>query len=434
MPTDTNPIHEAERAVLSAILNHSYAIEIAADLLRLEHFRDRRHRAIYEACCELQIQEIDIDLITVNDNLTRKGKQSAPYLTELLSVVSTSANIRQHAEVMIDDYIRRKVFGITRNMPSGETGHALFAEVLRRVAVLEGEVSTGTDMRQLFTIPAMDSILTRLTDKSVSDKQLFSTGIDVLDNVIGGLATGTVTALQGLYKSGKTKLLLMILVRAARQGTPVGLLSLEMSANRVRDWVLSHLCRIDSRFFKAPHATEWQGQRDDFAGYIKERLPELVGLPFYVNDIRRPTIEQVTAIVAKWARHGVKLVGLDYFDRMQIDGDWKDEGVVTSKMADLAMKYDVAFVYLDQLNKTQEQAGATTSLAHARGSVSRCADADCILQIKNISSRQRNEDTADHMSELEMLIVERDGVSGKRIRLMADLSTGRFAGKNGGNG
>jgi len=420
--------YQAERAILSAILNYSHAMEIVSESLRLYHFTDPTNKIIYEACCELNVEDIAIDFVTADDLLKRKGKELSIHLAELPTEISTSANVIQHAELLVDHYVKGCVLNLTKDLPDGLSGYATFAEVQARMAAIEKELSTTAD-ETLFTTERLEECISRLTNDDETQSRIFKSGISDLDNIIGGFQSGTVTALQGLYKTGKTKLLLMILSRVANTGVPVGLLSLEMGENRVRDWVLSHVCRIDSRFFKTSHSREWETDRQGYLGRIKDRAGNLVDLPFYVNDVRRPTVDQVAAIIAKWARNGIKVVGLDYFERMETGIDWKQEGIVTARLADIAARHDIALIYADQLNKTAEQKGSGTSLAHSRGSITRCADADVLLQMKNLSSRERKQTEGDKMSEIEMLIIERDGISGKRIKLLADLSVGWFAGK-----
>jgi replicative DNA helicase len=419
---------QLERTILSAILNYSHAMPLASERLRLHHFTSPANRAIYQACCDLTVAGIKIDYLTVLEQLPERVSPdgNSVYLAELLTAGGTVGSLGHYVSMLIDAYIRWQTLGLTADLIKYESGHEMLAEVERRLTLIESELESNASDDYLFTAEVMEALLSRLRHKPEKDDRLFKSTVPDLDAIIGGFQAGTVTALQALYKTGKTKFLLMVLAQNARLGVPVGLLSLEMSEVRVRDWVLSYLCRIDSRYFRAPHSPEWQYSKGEFIQYIEKRSGELVTLPFYVNDIRRPTIDQVSVLVAQWARKGVKLVGLDYFERMETGGEWKDEGAVTSRLADIAMKNNVALIYIDQLNKTAEQSDKT-SLMHARGSVSRCADADTLLQMKNLSSRNRKTE-GDTMSEIEMLIVTRDGISGNRIKLRANLSIGLFTG------
>lgn len=430
MPNDTTAVQQAERAILSAILNYSHAMEIASESIRPEHFTDPTNRAIYEACCDLQVQEIAIDLVGVNDVLETKGKSLSAHLAELLTEVGTSAMLTRHMEILVDHHIRRQVLNLTKDLSGYDSGYAMLAEVQRRMAEIEAQAMTESGNEPLFTAESIAECLERLRNKPevTLGNRIYPSGVDELDKVIGGFGVGTVTAIQAMFKSGKTKFLLQVLCQCARSGVPIGFLSLDMAEWRIRNWVLSHTGRIDSKFFKSPFAKEWEDRRAEYIAYIESRSNALCGLPLFVNDIRRPSIDQVAAIVAQWARNGVKLIGLDFLERMQMPEDWNREGVITSRLADIAKRNDVAFIYIDQQNKSGEHSPGAT-VKDSRGSVSRCADADTLLIMKNTSSRKRENELPEKMAEIEMLIIERDGVSGRRIKLMADLSIGWFAGK-----
>jgi hypothetical protein len=132
---------------------------------------------------------------------------------------------------------------------------------------------------------------------------------------------------------------------------------------------------------------------------------------------------------ARWARDGVKLIGLDYFERMQTGREWKEESTVTARLSDIATQNDLAFIYIDQLNKTAENS-KRPSLADSRGSMSRNADADLVLQLRNskrFGGKQATE-TADYMADIDVLIVGRESESGKTIKIRGDMRTGHFAG------
>lgn len=420
-----HPTTTAERSVLSAILNYDHGIETASEVIQPKHFTDPVLRRIYEACCAVNAEQRIPDLTTVNAELQGKHMD---VLVDLLGVVSTSATIRQHAEIMKSDYVKRVTMKLLHDLPQELTGYEMFAEVQKRMAQIENEATTSDLLEPLVTVEKLEELFDKLRHPDPDKSNMLPSGLDDLDRIIGGFERSSVTAIQGLYKAGKTKLLLSILCRTAKQKIPVGFLSLEMPKAKVLRWVVSHIAQIDSFFFKHVSSDRWIGQRERLIEKMVSHAGALVQLPFYVSDKRRPSVDQVGAIIAQWARAGVQMVGLDYFERMNLPSEYKEEGKVTSRLADIAVDHNIALIYLDQLNKTAERDVGGTSLAHSRGSISRPADADMILQIKNISSRNR-EAMAAHMADIEMLIVERDGSSGERIDLRADLSTGKFGGR-----
>lgn len=423
-----------EQHLLSTILNYKHVMELVSRTVQVGHFQDIRHRLIYTACANLHIEGIGIDFVTVGNELNGlDALQNAggnQYLADLLRIVTTSAQAEQYAQTVVDNHVKRCVSSIANDLSGCKTGHEALAEVEQRIQRIKQGLPVETDEQPLFTDEAFAECVTGLQEKS--DRHLFTSGVAPLDRFIGGFERGTVSAIQALYKTGKTKFAMQILVRTARREVPVGFLSLEMTKKRVMRWLLSHVCRIDSNFFRRPHYYEWDEVREEHLQKIKTRGRELCRLPIYVNDVRKPTIDQVESIISAWANNGVQLVILDYFERMQLGQEWKEEGQVTSKLADMASKYDIALIYLDQLNKTADQPGAQTGLGHSRGSVSRAADADLILQMRN-NLRDGSDDrfqTQPHKARIDMLIIAREGVSGLRLKdeIEADLSTGHFYG------
>ena len=435
-----NVSEQTECAVLSAILNYEPSIELAASAgLKPEHFADSKHRVVYDACCNLAVEGVGIDLHTVSAELRQSGQLDKigghAFLSELLTVVSTSANIKHHANILIEHHLERQVLSIAKGIECTGAGHQVLAEIERRLARIKRGLPIGDSVELFFTDVSLDRCLDQMLKRQDDNDNLFPTDVTPLDKVIYGLERGTVTSFNGLGGTGKTKLAIQILIRTARRGTPVGFLSLEMSKFRVMRWMLSHVCRIDSKFFQDPNLKKWDDVREEYLARIEQKRPELKTLPIYVNDIAYPTVDHVEAIVSGWARQGVGLVVMDYLERMVLGKDWKDEGYPTARLADIAKKSNVAFVYLDHLNKEANQAGAGLSARHTRGSEMRKNNADLVIELRNMSLELPGRGgLPEPFSRIDAMIVKgREGATGTRIEdmIIADLSTGRFCGKDG---
>ncbi len=65
--------HEAERAVLGAILLDHEAIWKVRDRVGEDSFDQPRHRTIYRACTELTDKQIAVTLITLRNHLAEHG-------------------------------------------------------------------------------------------------------------------------------------------------------------------------------------------------------------------------------------------------------------------------------------------------------------------------------------------------------------------------
>jgi replicative DNA helicase len=425
-----------ERALLSSILNYDSTIILAAEHVKPIYFINPINKLIFNTCISLACDDMQVNLITVSQAL--KGKVKPEYLSELLGIISSSTQVVQLARFMRDDYIKRTLSGIAKGIDDYQTGSEALAEVNRRLRDLEDSTFDQWKDDRLFTPESINQVIEDLKNPESMNRNIYQSGISQLDDIISGFQVATTTAIQGLYFTGKTKFLISILAHHAKKGVPVGFLSLDMSKRRVRNWFLSHWCKIDSKFFISPYHSRWDSilggtggmtLRDSYFQDILAAKSDLVNLRIHCLDPRRPSVDDVAAMSARWAREGVRLIGLDYFERMQTGREWKDEGEVTARLSDIAKTNDIAFIYVDQLSKTAEHS-KRPSLSDSRGSISRNADADLVLQLRNskrFGGKQADE-TADHIADIEVLIVGREAESGKIIKIRGDMRTGHFAG------
>ena len=104
---------EIEEAIIGACLIEQGAIPLVADKLRPEMFYVLRHQVIYAAILAMYHAGIKIDILTVKEELSHRGKleeAGGPFgITQLSSKVATSAHIEYHAQIVHEKYLRREM-------------------------------------------------------------------------------------------------------------------------------------------------------------------------------------------------------------------------------------------------------------------------------------------------------------------------------------
>lgn len=104
---------EMEQAVLGALMLEKEAYYQIAEILSPEKFYDHRHQLIYDAIRRLNIDERPVDILTVTEELKRQGsleEVGGPfYITQLSSLVASSAHIEYHARVIAQKYLAREL-------------------------------------------------------------------------------------------------------------------------------------------------------------------------------------------------------------------------------------------------------------------------------------------------------------------------------------
>ncbi|MCI1682096.1 MAG: replicative DNA helicase, partial [Bacteroides sp.] len=104
---------EIEEAVIGACLIEQQAITLVADKLRPEMFYITRHEEIFKTLLAMYQEGTKIDILTVKEELARRGKLEAiggPFvIAQLSSRVATSAHIEYHTEIIRQKYLRREM-------------------------------------------------------------------------------------------------------------------------------------------------------------------------------------------------------------------------------------------------------------------------------------------------------------------------------------
>src|SRR5712671_4397382 len=117
MPTDATlerPLPqnlEAERSILGAILLDNNALNAAIENLRPEDFFLEQHRRVYTQMISLGESQQAIDLVTLTEELHRRGDLEAaggaPYLASLADGMPKVTNIEHYARIVKEKAILR---------------------------------------------------------------------------------------------------------------------------------------------------------------------------------------------------------------------------------------------------------------------------------------------------------------------------------------
>src|SRR5437899_3364652 len=95
---------DAEKAVIGSVLIDNKGLNNIIDLVRPDYFYDPRNQILFELILELYNNNKPIDVLTLTTELKKKNKLSqsggSEYLSELISIVPTSANIEEYATLV----------------------------------------------------------------------------------------------------------------------------------------------------------------------------------------------------------------------------------------------------------------------------------------------------------------------------------------------
>lgn len=231
---------EDERAVLGSLLVDSDAIVRVATILGpLDFWRDP-HKWIYTAILRLHEQGTAIDFLTVFDYLDAQGyadKVGGPaYLTGLIDAMPTSVHVEHYARNVRDLSRRRNLLDLAGRIAElAVSKNKPLDEVLAQLDTVYYEATSRVSTTDVMSMKQLMGDLYDEVEYAMQRQGLIgvTTGIEDLDELLGGLHKSDLIYMAARPAVGKTATMLNIALSAAKAGKQVLLVSLEMSAIQV---------------------------------------------------------------------------------------------------------------------------------------------------------------------------------------------------------
>ena len=394
MTTEETPVpptipfsRQAEEALLGAVLINPDAYFDVAHFLHADDFYIHRHRWIWEACTTLQEKHVPLDLLTLTEELDRKGQLAEiggpAYLTTLINQTPNSLNAETYGRIVSAHAARRRMIQAANQIAAlayneYEEIEAATSEAIR---VLESAVvrSTGDILQPL------SNSLTEVyeyVDQSSRTVALpgVPSGIRELDVLLGNFQKGDVYILAARPGQGKTSLELSVLLNAARLGKRCAFFSLEMSRNKVTSRLIAQETGLNVQMLNTGKLS------DDQWPTFTAGIECMEKLPIYIDDTPAISPAQVLTRCRRLILDSrpLDLVAIDYLQLMKSGGKAENRtqeiGLISRSLKTLAKELDVPVLAAAQLNREiEKRADRRPQLSDLRESGGLEQDADVVV-------------------------------------------------------
>ena len=196
---------QAERVVLGTIFKANEFSEVA-NILTAEMFYEPKHKDIFTAICTLHAQGEECDIITINNELKKKGRDSFEYLIELQGCFGF--NVYQYACIIQEKYIRRRFWTIAKELERNA-----YMETVDITEVISGcrkELEALTENTTEHIINMTDAVQELIDQINRNSKTTELTGMptrfEKFDRRSGGLQGSDLAIIAGETSQGKTSL------------------------------------------------------------------------------------------------------------------------------------------------------------------------------------------------------------------------------------
>jgi replicative DNA helicase len=419
---DKVPPHsiEAEMAVLGAVLIDNSAYSVITENLSEETFYKQAHQKIFQAMERLSQKSEAIDVLTLSEELKRMGAYQSiggpAYLTQIMDNVHTAANAEHYARVVLDKYLLRKLITISGAISTRALhGSDDASEVLDEAERLIFEVSER-GIRKGF-----EPIGRIIKEKFANLEQLSERGgvsglpspFDELDAYTSGFQKSELVIIAGRPSMGKTSFALNVAQHLAiKEKIPVGVFSLEMSAEQLVMRLLCSEARVDSHRLRMGHIKHSEfAELAIVAGYLSEA-------PLYIDDSAGTSMMELRAKARRLkAEANVGCILIDYLQLITVreptENRQQQISVISRNLKNLAKELDIPVVCLSQLSRAVESRGGDRRpmLSDLRESGAIEQDADTVLMLYRPEFYEGED--SEHAGMAEVIIAkQRNGPTG----------------------
>jgi replicative DNA helicase len=379
---------ESEEAVVGAVLINPEVYYDVAQFLQADDFYIHRHRWIWEAYTSLHEQRIPIDLLTLTEELERKGQLDEiggrSFLTSLVNQVPSSLNASAYAHIVEGHAVRRRMITAANSIASVAYNEDLEIDSVMDEA--EKAVFNVSERRLRHDVQPIRDVLRdyydRIDEAARRGEEILGvpTGFLDLDKLLRGLQPSDLLIIAGRPGQGKTGFLLSVAKNAALMHKKhVAVFSLEMSNSQVAERLISQQTGIVSQNLRTGNLDE------NGFGLLAEAVEKLSETQIFLDDTPAITpIQLRTKCRRLHLEHRLDLIIVDYLQLMtgdtRTDNRVQEVSYISRNLKVLARELNVPVLAAAQLSRAIEQrADKEPQLSDLRESGSLEQDSDIVM-------------------------------------------------------
>jgi replicative DNA helicase len=379
---------EAERAILAALLLNDDLVGTISQIIEPSDFYLEQHRLVYQAIIALAHERKRIDLITLQDELSKKNELDVVggviFLVSLQEDIPSIGLAEQHAKIIKEKAVLRQLIASASHIITNcyRQDDESIEIVLDNAEKTIFEISNKRARNNFVQL----DIWLKKTFQHLSDIKNHSRGVTgvpsgykKLDQMTSGFQNGDFIVLAARPSMGKTALALCLAEYAAQQGATVGVFSLEMAAEQLTLRLLSSQSGIAHHHIRNVTITsqEWLELTA-----VAARLSEM---KLFIDDTAMTDISELRAKARKLkAEHNLQMLVIDYLQLIHSakrhENRHQEVSEISRSLKALAKELNIPIIALSQLSRAVDsRTDKRPMLSDLRESGAIEQDADLIM-------------------------------------------------------
>ena len=371
---------EAEKMVISAILQEPDSLLRAADIIETGDFYSSNHRLIYAAFHELYKVGVKIEPITVRNQLKLKGNDEQiggiNYLFSCLDIMPTAANIKVHSRIIKDASIKRRIAAwLTQKqevVSNGQAPHEILSLMESEIVGLSELIKSKRDPH---AAGIMLDIVKYWEELKAGTKKFVQTDIKIGES-IPGYFPGHLWMIGGYTSSGKSTYLAQTILDIAQWNGRCLVISTEDSREEKMMKLIANKVDIPQKYLLTGEIMEYQ--RESIARAMVEIKEGC--RPIIYDDVR--TADEIRLKAKKHKmQDDIQVVAIDYVQNLRGSGSlYERMSNAAETLFSMGRELGVTVIVLSQVNN--DSAKEESPIIGLKGAGELAAAADIVLWLK----------------------------------------------------
>jgi len=380
---------EVEKNVLGAMMLDKEGVAIALEALDAVDFYKDKHRLVFEAMISLYQKHEAVDILTLTEELRRQTTLEeiggAGYLSELASLVPSSANIEYHIQIIRDKSLLRKLIHactliLKESYASREESESILSMAQQEIFDISKEQKQKSYESIKPILNETFAEIERLHHLDHSGVIGVPSGFQALDNFTAGFQKGDLIIIAGRPSMGKTAFALNLARNAGVEyNIPVGFFSLEMSDMQLAQRLLCSEVLVDSQRLRTGRLREKEWPK------LSRFVGKLAEAPLYIDDTPALDIIKLSARARRMClERDIGLIIVDYMQLMEgpkgMDNRQQEIAFISRSLKTLSKQLKIPIIALSQLSRAVEaRPDKKPNLSDLRESGAIEQDADLVM-------------------------------------------------------
>ncbi|WP_194844158.1 replicative DNA helicase [Candidatus Clavichlamydia salmonicola] len=397
---------ESEMMVLGCMLSGINALNTVSELLEEDDFYYLEHKLIFRVLKTAYKQDKPADIHLVAEELKRLNKLDVvggiSYITLLAQYAGTSAYVEEYADVVKSKAVLRNMIGAAQTIEKLSTENTVeVKEILEEAQKLFFQIGQNASRQSGLTITELlQGHGNHLSKAYLHDLQAKQeefrihgknrsriTGIPTyfndLDQLINGINNSNLMILAARPAMGKTALALNIAENICfKHNVPVGIFSLEMTADQLLHRIICSQSDVESRKISIGDLSGSDFQR------IVQAVGEMQKHVMIIDDQPGLRISDLRARARRMkASHDIQFLVIDYLQLLSGSGSARmaenrqnEISEISRLLKTLARELDIPILCLSQLSrKVEDRANHRPMMSDLRESG--CLTRDTAIQV-----------------------------------------------------